>query len=253
MVVTFQSFTVSRHRKPLQFCAGPPTARFQSDRFVPLPYALDLPSHAAVKSRRSAAARLMVDGPFSPSKYKGPQLARRRHAELVNLVAVAEEILGGIRARPWGDYWLRPRGRRVATASGVPTTSWPPCVLPSMHRSSRVRPCRSDLRRAHGLRHPMEDGHALAAAAGRDRLAGVSVATVDVLPVVHHPHVPGRSDREIGLHLEAAAHVPAGRRDLVAGLEAGRAVLGAHAAEVRDRRSEERRVGKEGRWTRARC
>src|SRR5262249_41372384 len=69
-----------------------------------------------------------------------------------------------------------------------------------------VRLCRSDLRRAHGFRHPREDGHALAAAAGRERLAGVSVATVDVLPVVHHPHVPGRPDREIGLHLESAAH-----------------------------------------------
>src|SRR5215472_12542186 len=116
-------------------------------------------------------------------------------------------------------------------------------VLTSKRRSSLVRPCRSDLRRAHGLRHPMEDGHALAATAGRERFVRYTEAAVDVLPVVHYPHVPSRSDREIGLHLEPAAHVPAGRRDLVAGLEAGRTVLGAHAAELRDRALGHREIG----------
>ena len=65
--------------------------------------------------------------------------------------------------------------------------------------------------------------------------SGDAEATVDVLPVVHHPDVARRADREIGLHLQAAAHVAAGRRDLVAGLDAGRAVLGADAAELHDR------------------
>src|SRR5262245_62826032 len=89
----------------------------------------------------------------------------------------------------------------------------------------------------------MEDGHALAAAAGGQRFVAIAEATVDILPVVHHPHVPGWSDREIGLHLEPAAYVPAGWRDLVAGLEARRAVLGAHAAELRDRAVGHREVG----------
>src|SRR5215471_21102537 len=97
-----------------------------------------------------------------------------------------------------------------------------------------VAACRPDLRRTHRLGHAEEDRHSLTAAARRQRLVGGSEAAVDVLPVVDHPHVPGGSDREIGLHLEPAAHVAAGWRDLVAGLEARRAVLRAHAAEVRD-------------------
>src|SRR5262249_37618248 len=72
-------------------------------------------------------------------------------------------------------------------------------------------------------------------AVGRQRFVWITEAAVHVLPVVHYPHVPGRSDREIGLHLEPAAHVPAGRRDLIAGLEAGRAVFGTHAAQLRNR------------------
>src|SRR5499425_3683191 len=101
-------------------------------------------------------------------------------------------------------------------------------ALPPRDRTRLVRPRRADLRRAHRLGHAEEDRHTLTTAAGRDRFCGAGKAAIDVLPVVHHPHVPGRSDREIGLHLEPAAHVPAGRRDLVAGLEAGRTVLGAH-------------------------
>src|SRR5215813_3088795 len=54
---------------------------------------------------------------------------------------------------------------------------------------------RSDLRRAHGLCHTEEHDDSLAAAAGRERFVRLTVAAVDVLPVVHHPHVPSRSDR----------------------------------------------------------
>src|SRR5215467_2943061 len=69
-----------------------------------------------------------------------------------------------------------------------------------------------------------------------------SVATVDVLPVVHHPYVARRRDSKVRLHLQPAAHVAAGRRDLVAGLEAGRAVLGAHTAELHYRAARHREV-----------
>src|SRR5262249_61324114 len=100
-------------------------------------------------------------------------------------------------------------------------------------RLDSVRPRRSDQRRAHGFGHAEKDRYALAAAACRQRLV-VAVATVDVLPVVHHPHVARRSDREIGLHLEAAADIAVRWRDLVAGLEARRTVLGARAAEAGD-------------------
>src|SRR5215468_5370282 len=48
---------------------------------------------------------------------------------------------------------------------------------------------RTDLRRAHGLCHAEEHDDPLAAAARRECLVRVFVATIDVLPVVHHPHV----------------------------------------------------------------
>src|SRR5262249_1497677 len=50
---------------------------------------------------------------------------------------------------------------------------------------------RPDLRRTHRLSHAEEDYDALTAAARGQRLAGVFVATVDVLPVVHHPDIAG--------------------------------------------------------------
>src|SRR5262249_37808378 len=109
--------------------------------------------------------------------------------------------------------------------------------------SSLVRPRGPDLRRAYRLGHAEEDHDALAAAARRERLVGVSVATVDVLPVVRHPHVARRRDSEVHLHLQAAAHVAARGGDLVAGLEAGRAVLRACATEVRYRAVGHREIG----------
>src|SRR5215813_3155500 len=48
---------------------------------------------------------------------------------------------------------------------------------------------RPDLRCAYRLCHPVKDDYALAAAARRQRLLSVGEAAVDVLPVVHHPHV----------------------------------------------------------------
>ena len=48
---------------------------------------------------------------------------------------------------------------------------------------------------------------------------GIAEAAVEVLPVVHRPDVARRADRDVGLHLQAAADVAAGRRDRVAGLE----------------------------------
>src|SRR5262245_48446316 len=74
---------------------------------------------------------------------------------------------------------------------------------------------RSALRRTHRLGHAEEDRDALAAAARREHLAGVLVATVDVLPVVHHPNVARRRDGKVRLHLQAAAHIAAGWGDLV--------------------------------------
>src|SRR5215813_6361896 len=47
-----------------------------------------------------------------------------------------------------------------------------------------------NLRRPHWLRHPVKDHHALAAAAGREGLGRrLGDADVNVLPVVHGPHV----------------------------------------------------------------
>src|SRR5215475_10182141 len=61
--------------------------------------------------------------------------------------------------------------------------------------------CGSDLRGAHRLSHAEEDHDALTAAARGQRLACVFVATVDVLPVVHHPDIARRRNRKISLHL----------------------------------------------------
>src|SRR5262252_4606916 len=54
--------------------------------------------------------------------------------------------------------------------------------------------CWPDLWRAHRLRHAVEDHDALAAAARRERVSSVFVATVDVLPVVRHPDIARRAD-----------------------------------------------------------
>jgi hypothetical protein len=93
---------------------------------------------------------------------------------------------------------------------------------------------RADLRGTHRLRHAEEDHDALTATAGRERFIRCPEATINVLPVVDDPNVTRQSDREIGLHLQAAADITAGRRDLVASLEAGRAVLGADTAKLDD-------------------
>jgi hypothetical protein len=46
------------------------------------------------------------------------------------------------------------------------------------------------------LGHAVEDRNALAAAAGRKRFGRRAEAAVDVLPVVHHPDIPGWVDGE---------------------------------------------------------
>src|SRR5262245_34795847 len=79
------------------------------------------------------------------------------------------------------------RGDSAATRVGVGA-----CELARIGECRRpivVTAGRSDLRRAHGLCHAEEHRNPLAAAARRECLAGVFVATVDVLPVVHHPDV----------------------------------------------------------------
>src|SRR5262249_25927732 len=65
----------------------------------------------------------------------------------------------------------------------------------------------------------------------------------DVLPVVHHPHVARRRDSEVRLHLQAATNVAVGWGDLVSCLHAGRAILGARAAELCDRAVGHREIG----------
>src|SRR5262245_40295604 len=61
---------------------------------------------------------------------------------------------------------------------------------PFRHTTGRlVRPRGPDLRCSHRLGHAEEDHDALATAARRERLVGAAEAAVDVLPVVHHPHV----------------------------------------------------------------
>src|SRR5271166_3515076 len=84
------------------------------------------------------------------------------------------------------------------------------------------------------LGHAVEDCDTLAAAAGRERFVRYAKAAVNILPVVHDPDVARRVDGEIGLHLQAATDIPAGRRYLIAGLHAGRTVLGAGAAKLHD-------------------
>src|SRR5262245_17997337 len=102
---------------------------------------------------------------------------------------------------------------------------------------------RTDLGRVHWLRHAVEDRDALAAAAGGECLGGCTVAAIDVLPVVHHPHSPSWADGEVRLHLQAATDIAAEWRNLVAGLHAGRAVLGADATELHDWTVRHREVG----------
>src|SRR5262245_26351098 len=64
-----------------------------------------------------------------------------------------------------------------------------PCIRSPIRGGALRLPGRSDLRCTHRLCHAEEDHDTLAAAARRQRLAGVSVTTVDVLPVVHHPDI----------------------------------------------------------------
>src|SRR5262249_11575275 len=130
-----------------------------------------------------------------------------------------------------------------APGSGLARADGLPVVLHADDDPALRRARRPDLRRTHRLGHAEEDHHALAATARPQRLVGVAEAAVDVLPVVHHPYVARRRDREVRLHLQAAAHVAVGWGDLVAGLEAGRAVLGARAAELRDRAVGHREIG----------
>src|SRR5215470_11167376 len=94
--------------------------------------------------------------------------------------------------------------------------------------------CRPDLRCTHRLGHAEKDHDTLSAASSRQRLGRRGVAAVDVLPVVHGPHVPGGADCNIGQHLQPPTDVTAGRRDLLTRLEAGRTVLGARAAQLND-------------------
>src|SRR5215813_10005555 len=85
---------------------------------------------------------------------------------------------------------VTPRDLRARCNCLPPTDKEPDrLALPPCDRTRLVRPRRADLRRAHGLRHPMEDGHALSTAAGRERFCGAGKTAVDVLPVVHHPDV----------------------------------------------------------------
>src|SRR5262249_40227674 len=96
---------------------------------------------------------------------------------------------------------------------------------------------------ADGLGHTVEDHDTLTAAARRCRFVGAREAAVDVLPVIDRPDVSCRIDRNIGLHLQTAAYIAAGWRNLIAGLEAGRTVLGAHPAQLHDRARWHREVG----------
>src|SRR5215467_9233100 len=79
------------------------------------------------------------------------------------------------------------RGNSAAARVGVAAGGL--VCIGRRRRVAVVPASRSDLRRAHGLCHPEEHDDSLAAATRRERLAGVLIATVDVLPVVHHPDV----------------------------------------------------------------
>lgn len=73
----------------------------------------------------------------------------------------------------------------------------------------------TNLRRPHRLGHAEEDHDALASAARREGFRSARKAAIDVLPVIHHPHIPGRRDRQVSLHLQAAADATTRRRDLI--------------------------------------
>ena len=61
------------------------------------------------------------------------------------------------------------------------------------------RPRRPDLRCCHRLGHSEKDRHTLTAATGRKRLVGRSREThLVVLPVIHRPNVPCRTNGDIG-------------------------------------------------------
>src|SRR5262245_34819249 len=68
-------------------------------------------------------------------------------------------------------------------------------------RHCRRRSRWPNLRRAHGLCHPVEDHDALAATAGRERFVRRAHAAIDVLPIVYRPYVAGRTDSDVGKHL----------------------------------------------------
>src|SRR5271169_3926601 len=90
---------------------------------------------------------------------------------------------------------------------------------------------RPDQRSADGLRHTVEDDDTIARAERRQGFVGFAEALLAILPIVGHPDVAGRANADVNLHLQSAADVAARRRDRVAGLHPGRAVLGVKAAE----------------------
>ena len=70
---------------------------------------------------------------------------------------------------------------------------------------------RPDLRRAHRLGHAEQDHAPLATAAGREWFVRYANAAVDVLPIIDDPDVARRPDGDIGLRLQATAHIAARR------------------------------------------
>src|SRR5215468_7290369 len=108
------------------------------------------------------------------------------------------------------------RERRLKTGHGKDPSSFRLVLSVSRGTQRRlIRTCRTNLRRPHRLGHAEEHDHALAATAGREGFRRARKTAIDVLPVVHHPHIPGRRDREVSLHLQATADVTTRRRNLI--------------------------------------
>src|SRR5580704_1544520 len=122
----------------------------------------------------------------------------------------SRSVVSALCVRTFGFLWrLRPLGI-VSMLAGrehrriIPSTGWKTSTTiqkSSVFISSLRLSHRSDLRHTHRLGHAVENYNALAAAARRQRLGRLAIASVYVLPVVRHPNVAGRIDVDIDLHL----------------------------------------------------
>src|SRR5208337_225830 len=89
------------------------------------------------------------------------------------------------------------------------------------------------------LGYAVENRQSITTAASRQSFWRLTETPVAILPIVSHPDVARRIDRNIGQHLHVAAHISAGRRNGVTRFHTRRAGLGPHAAQMSNRPADE--------------